>query len=83
MKKKLHISTSCLRFITRMITILVMSISTAWAQPDDNGGEPATSDIPVDGGIAWLLAGGAAHAYKVLRRKKADQTTTKKIEGKQ
>lgn len=58
------------RSLTGLITILYLSMATAQAQPDDNGGEPASSDVPLDGGIAWLAAGGAAYGYRKLRQKK-------------
>ena len=78
-----HTSGRFLRFVTLLIAILVMSISIAQAQPEDNGGDPSSSDIPLDGGIAWLLAGGAVHAFRVLRQKKSVQATTKRMDGKQ
>lgn len=68
-----HTSGRFLRFVTQWITILVISISMAQAQPEDNGGDPASSDIPLDGGIAWLLAGGVAQAYRILKGRKINQ----------
>ena len=48
------------------------------AQPEDNGGDPAPQDTPIDGGLSVLLAAGAA--YGVKRMRKGAHPTSRKEE---
>ena len=67
--------------LTCVFAFLCFSLSAARAQPDDNGGEPASSDVPLDGGIAWLAAGGAVCAYRFLwRGREIEKEKTQRID---
>jgi hypothetical protein len=43
------------------------------AQPDDNGGEPVSSDVPIDGGISILAIGAMAYGVRRFHRVKKDK----------
>ena len=45
--------------------VLGLAVTKSWAQPDP----PDPSDIPVDGGLSFLIAGGVG--YGIYRLKKA------------
>jgi len=40
----------------------------AVAQPEDNGGDPPPSDVPLDGGSSVLLAAGVAYGIKQVKK---------------
>lgn len=61
---------SSLRFL--MCVVLLSIGSVCFAQPGDPGDDP---DIPVDGGVAMLVAAGAGYGikrYRDSRQKKAN-----------
>jgi len=64
----------CRRF-SRLINCLVMLLLTfhTMAQPDDNGGEPVSSDVPIDGGISILAIGAMAYGVRRFHRVKKDK----------
>lgn len=54
--------------------ILALSVScytVALAQDPEDNTDPLTNDVPIDGGISILLAGGAAYGVKKLKEKKS------------
>ena len=42
----------------------------AFAQPEENGGDPPPSDVPIDGGTSILIATGVAYGLKKIKREK-------------
>ncbi len=62
-----------LNFLPSLVLILAAN-AVAVAQPGSGGPEPGTpldpTEIPVDGGISLLLAGGVAVGVKHLRNRR-------------
>lgn len=58
------------------IILFFLHIGAA-AQPDDNGGDPPPSDVPLDGGTTILIATGVAYGVKAIKkhRDKKQKTT--------
>ena len=55
--------------------IVLVANAVAVAQPGSGGPEPgpippAPTDIPIDGGVSLLLAGGVAYGLKHLRNRR-------------
>ena len=55
--------------------IVLVATAVAVAQPGSGGPEPgiippAPTDIPIDGGVSLLLAGGVAYGLKHLRNRR-------------
>ncbi|MEQ9440069.1 MAG: hypothetical protein RIG62_13525 [Cyclobacteriaceae bacterium] len=50
------------KFIALLPALLVFISQTAFAQ-----GPPPPPDIPIDGGLAWLLAAGGVFGIKKIR----------------
>ena len=55
--------------------IVLVATAVAVAQPGSGGPEPGTippapTDIPIDGGVSLLLAGGVAYGLKHLRNRR-------------
>tara|TARA_R110002096_G_scaffold278213_2_gene472234 strand:+ start:19746 stop:19946 length:201 start_codon:yes stop_codon:yes gene_type:complete len=49
-----------------VLTIILISVTVAFAQPP---GLPSTPDqAPIDGGLGLLAVAGGAYAWKMLRR---------------
>jgi hypothetical protein len=65
-----------------LLLLLTVSVIAAYAQPPEGfGPDPDSPDTPVDGGISILLAAGIGigiKKYKELRKKKNDDSATKK-----
>ncbi|WP_188563428.1 PID-CTERM protein-sorting domain-containing protein [Hymenobacter frigidus] len=64
-------------FLNRLLPTLLFIIAlndTVLAQPGSGGPGPSTpagpTDIPLDGGISLLLAGGVAYGVKHLRNRR-------------
>jgi len=58
--------------IALILCCLVIVPTMVQAQPEDNGGDPAPQDTPIDGGLSVLLAAGAAYGVKRMAKKKDD-----------
>jgi len=71
MHKTSKLPATLVHSLLAIFAFLCLFLTKARAQPDDNGGEPASSDVPLDVGIAWLAAGGTVYAYGFLRRGRA------------
>lgn len=59
----------------RKILLLVLLLGTntiAFAQPDPN--DNPDIEVPLDGGVLFMAAAGAAYAIKKLKASKAGQT---------
>ena len=51
-----------------LIVVFLLTFTTGvMAQPDDNGEDPPPNDIPIDGGLAFLLAAGVGYGVKKVR----------------
>ena len=50
------------KFFVSLLALLALLSETAFAQ-----GPPPPPDIPIDGGLAWLLAAGGAFGIKKIR----------------
>jgi|GEM_PF-4324299 len=70
MKKKIAHLPRIARYLTVILLMTSLSMPTAQAQPDENGGEPTSSDVPLDMGIAWLAAGGLAYGCRKIGKKR-------------
>jgi hypothetical protein len=55
------------------LVLALAATAVAVAQPGGGGPQPGATDVPIDGGISMLLAGGVAYGVKHLRdrRRKA------------
>lgn len=51
-----------------LAALLTAAPALAQNDPGNGGPEPAVTAVPLDGGAALLLAGGAAYAVRRLRR---------------
>ncbi|KAA9331110.1 PID-CTERM protein-sorting domain-containing protein [Adhaeribacter soli] len=51
---------------TAFMTVITAS---AWAQGSPGNGGPTPTDIPIDGGISLLAAGGAALGIHKMRKR--------------
>lgn len=81
MHKTSKLTATLVHSLLAIFAFLCLSLTKAQAQPDDNGGEPASSDVPLDGGIAWLAAGGTVYAYRFLRRgREIEKKKTQRID---
>ncbi|WP_426058746.1 PID-CTERM protein-sorting domain-containing protein [Hymenobacter sp. B1770] len=63
--------------LNNLLPSLLLALATtavAFAQPGSGGPQPGTplnpTEIPVDGGISLLLAGGVAYGVKHLRNRR-------------
>lgn len=59
MKKKINIFSLIILVIMLAIPVLVLA-----QEPPDPGGDP---DVPIDGGLSLLIAGGVAYGAKKVR----------------
>ena len=50
--------------------IVLVATAVTVAQPGSGGPEPGPTDIPIDGGVSLLLAGGVAYGLKHLRNRR-------------
>lgn len=50
-----------------IITLLVLCAGPAFAQPEENGGDPPNNDAPLDGGLSVLIAAGVGYGIKKVR----------------
>jgi len=64
----------------KMIYCLAFAIclgTAALAQPEDNGGDPPPSDVPLDGGSGALVIAGIAYGIKKIRSNTAKRKEIK------
>ncbi|WP_276133216.1 PID-CTERM protein-sorting domain-containing protein [Polluticoccus soli] len=61
-----------MRKILLLIALFVSSSIIAFAQPDPN--DNPDIEVPIDGGVLFMAAAGAAYAIKKLKASKAGQT---------
>jgi hypothetical protein len=66
---KLNIK-SILNIQTVILLIVLFSPILLNAQPSDPGDDP---DVPIDGGLSFLLAAGVGYGIKELRKKEAEK----------
>jgi hypothetical protein len=50
-----------------IITALLLCSVSAFAQPEENGGDPPINDAPLDGGLSVLIAAGVGYGIKKAR----------------
>ena len=59
-----------LRIIILICFILFQVIQVHAQFLDDPGGDPGYEDVPVDGGLSWLIVAGIGYAAKQISRAK-------------
>lgn len=70
--KKTHKNTLIWAGLTAVAFLAVSG--QAWAQGSPGNGGPTPTDIPIDGGISLLVAGGVAIGVNKLRKLKRNRT---------
>lgn len=57
-----------------VLVLVLMAAGPGWAQPGSGGPGPGTpaapTDVPLDGGVSLLLAGGVSYALRRLRQRR-------------
>ncbi|WP_426062169.1 PID-CTERM protein-sorting domain-containing protein [Hymenobacter sp. B1770] len=65
---------SFLASAARLLALCVLTILPALAQPGSGGPAPSTplnpTEVPIDGGVSLLLAGGVAFGVKQIRARR-------------